>query len=45
MQAQHESGASAHALREKLEIDAQRDGFGRVLRRLHTLEASDPPKT
>jgi DNA-binding winged helix-turn-helix (wHTH) protein/tetratricopeptide (TPR) repeat protein/TolB-like protein len=45
MQAQHEAGVSAHALRVKLENDAQRGGFGRVLRRLHTLEASDPPKT
>ena len=45
MQAQHETGASVHALRVKLDNDAQRDGFGRVLRRLHALEASDPPKT
>jgi hypothetical protein len=45
MQGQQGAGVSAHALRVKLENDAQRGGFGRVLRRLHTLEASDPPKT
>jgi DNA-binding winged helix-turn-helix (wHTH) protein/tetratricopeptide (TPR) repeat protein len=45
MQGQQGAGVSAHALRVKLENDAQRDGFGRVLRRLHALEASASPNT
>ncbi len=43
MQGRDEGTASAQALRVKLENDAQRDGFGRVLRRIHALVASAPP--
>lgn len=45
MQGNKERVPSAQALRVKLEHDAQRDGFGRVLRRLHTLAASASPQT
>jgi DNA-binding winged helix-turn-helix (wHTH) protein/tetratricopeptide (TPR) repeat protein len=40
MQDRGEGSASVQAVRVKLENDAQRDGFGRVLHQLHTLVAS-----
>jgi DNA-binding winged helix-turn-helix (wHTH) protein/tetratricopeptide (TPR) repeat protein len=45
MGARQEGSASFQALRVKLENDAQRDGFGRVLHRLHILAASAPPQS